>query len=83
MSRESQNDERCSVFRDGEIQRINPIEIVVGDLVILQAGDAIPAGSHLFAPGTYSLCTNSIRYKLSTFVHHTFTSQMRLPWTHM
>ena len=32
----SQKDERASVLRNGEIQRINPIDIVVGDIIVLQ-----------------------------------------------
>jgi magnesium-transporting ATPase (P-type) len=32
----SQNDERCSAIRDGSIQRINPRDLVVGDVVLLQ-----------------------------------------------
>ena len=32
----SQKDERTSVVRDGKIQRINPTDIVVGDILILQ-----------------------------------------------
>ena len=32
----SQKDERTSVLRDGKIQRINPKDIVVGDIVVLQ-----------------------------------------------
>ncbi len=32
----SAKDERCSVFREGDIQRINPHELVVGDIVVLQ-----------------------------------------------
>lgn len=32
----SAKDERCSVLRGGEAQRINPNELVVGDIVILQ-----------------------------------------------
>ena len=32
----SQKDERTSVMRDGQIQRINPTDIVVGDILILQ-----------------------------------------------
>lgn len=32
----SQEDERCSVFRDGVIERINPREICVGDIMVLQ-----------------------------------------------
>ena len=44
LEAESQNDERASVVRDGEIERINPKDIVVGDTLVLQAGDSIPAG---------------------------------------
>ena len=29
-------DEKCSVLRDSQIQRINPVEIVVGDVIVLQ-----------------------------------------------
>jgi Ca2+-transporting ATPase len=36
-------DERTSVLRNGSVERINPMEIVVGDIVVLQAGDQIPA----------------------------------------
>lgn len=32
----SQEDERASVLRDGVIERINPVDLVVGDIVILQ-----------------------------------------------
>ena len=32
----SQADERASVIRDGVIERINPSELVVGDIIILQ-----------------------------------------------
>jgi P-type Ca2+ transporter type 2C len=45
LEHSSQGDERCSVIRDGEIERINPKDLVVGDLILLQAGDAIPADS--------------------------------------
>jgi magnesium-transporting ATPase (P-type) len=32
----SQADERTSVIRDGAVERINPIDIVIGDIVLLQ-----------------------------------------------
>jgi magnesium-transporting ATPase (P-type) len=32
----SADDERCSVLRDGSVERINPKEIVVGDILVLQ-----------------------------------------------
>lgn len=39
----SQGDERCSVQREGAIERINPMEIVVGDIVILQVRNSLCA----------------------------------------
>jgi magnesium-transporting ATPase (P-type) len=36
LEQSSQLDERCSVFRSGEIERINPKDLVVGDIVIFQ-----------------------------------------------
>mmetsp|Transcript_89230 Transcript_89230/g.174617 ORF Transcript_89230/g.174617 Transcript_89230/m.174617 type:complete len:1113 (+) Transcript_89230:110-3448(+) len=38
-------DDRTSVLRNGTIDRINPMDLVVGDILVLQAGDAIPADS--------------------------------------
>jgi P-type Ca2+ transporter type 2B len=43
LEKSSQSDERCSVIRDSSIERINPADLVVGDMVLLQAGDMIPA----------------------------------------
>jgi Ca2+-transporting ATPase len=43
----SQMDVRASVVRDGSIERLNPADLVVGDIVVLQAGDSIPADSIL------------------------------------
>ena len=37
----SLKDERASVCREGSIERINPMDIVVGDVIVLQAGDSI------------------------------------------
>lgn len=36
LEKSSQRDERCSVLRDGIIERINPNDLVVGDIIILQ-----------------------------------------------
>ena len=33
----------CRVLRDGMIERIKTEELVVGDIVLLEAGDAVPA----------------------------------------
>jgi calcium-translocating P-type ATPase len=41
----AQNDERTSVCRAGTIERVNPADLVVGDVIVLQAGDMIPADS--------------------------------------
>jgi Ca2+-transporting ATPase len=43
LEKSSQGDERCSVIRNSEIERINPKDLVGGDIILLQAGDAIPA----------------------------------------
>ena len=43
LEKSSEEDEQCSVKRDGMIQVINPRELVVGDVIVLQAGDKIPA----------------------------------------
>jgi len=39
----SAQDERCSILRNGAIVRLCPADIVVGDVIIMQAGDMIPA----------------------------------------
>lgn len=43
LEKSSQTDERCSVVRDGNIERINPKDLVIGDIILLQAGDMVPA----------------------------------------
>ncbi len=37
----------CRVLRDGQIQRIKSEDLVVGDVVLLEAGDAVPADGRL------------------------------------
>jgi len=39
----AQKDESVSVLREGKIEKINPTEVVIGDLLILQPGDLICA----------------------------------------
>ncbi|RYG67308.1 hypothetical protein EON64_07730 [archaeon] len=43
LEHSSANDERTSVMRGGVVERINPKDVVVGDILVLQAGDSIPA----------------------------------------
>jgi len=38
LEKSSQRDERTSVLRGGVIERINPAEVVVGDILVLQVG---------------------------------------------
>lgn len=45
LEKSSAADDRTSVLRGGAIERINPKDLVVGDILVLQAGDAIPADS--------------------------------------
>ncbi len=39
---------KCKVLRDGELHILNSEELVVGDVILLEAGDAVPADSRLF-----------------------------------
>lgn len=48
----SQKDERATVVRQGERIQINPVEIVVGDIIIMQAGDLIPADCVIVSENT-------------------------------
>jgi Ca2+-transporting ATPase len=47
LENSSAKDERTSVLREGTIERINPNDLVVGDILVLQTGDMIPADSIL------------------------------------
>jgi calcium-translocating P-type ATPase len=44
----SSKDERATVLRAGVKERINPADIVVGDIIVMQAGDAVPADAVIF-----------------------------------
>ncbi len=57
LENSSAQDERCSVLRDGVISRINPKDLCVGDIVVLQAGDAIPADL-IMTSSTQTLLSN-------------------------
>mmetsp|Transcript_25668 Transcript_25668/g.55526 ORF Transcript_25668/g.55526 Transcript_25668/m.55526 type:complete len:1103 (+) Transcript_25668:105-3413(+) len=52
----SAEDERTSVLRQGTIERVNPRDLVVGDILVLQAGDSVPADSILF---THETCLSN------------------------
>lgn len=49
---EKQTSKLCKVRRDGEVKTINIKDLVVGDVVILQAGDIVPADLRL------AMCAN-------------------------
>jgi hypothetical protein len=42
LEKSSQQDERCSVIRQGNIERINPADLVIGDMVLLQVCTLYP-----------------------------------------
>jgi len=48
LEKASSKDERSTVIRDGVKERINPADIVVGDIIVMQAGDQVPADSVIF-----------------------------------
>jgi Ca2+-transporting ATPase len=48
----SSKDERCSALRDGAIELINPKDLVVGDVLVMQAGDQVPADCIIFGNNT-------------------------------
>ncbi len=39
---------KCKVLRDGQMQILNSEELVAGDVILLEAGDAVPADARLF-----------------------------------
>lgn len=39
---------KCKVLRDGEMKVITSEELVAGDIILLEAGDAVPADARLF-----------------------------------
>jgi len=43
LEKTSAEDEKCVVLRNGKPDIINPMDVVVGDILILQTGDMIPA----------------------------------------
>ena len=46
--KDSTKKEECKVHRDGKVVEVEINELVVGDLVILQSGDKIPADGYLY-----------------------------------
>ena len=46
--KDSTKKEVCKVYRDGKVIEIEVNELVVGDMVILQSGDKIPADGYLY-----------------------------------
>jgi calcium-translocating P-type ATPase len=58
LEESSQETDRCSVLRDGVIERIHPRDVVVGDILVLQAGEMVPADAILLDSITI-LCNES------------------------
>jgi magnesium-transporting ATPase (P-type) len=52
----SAEDERCSVFRDESIERINPKDLVVGDIIVLQVREEKSINTALCLIYARSLC---------------------------
>jgi Ca2+-transporting ATPase len=50
--------EYAKVFRDGELQKVLVKEIVVGDIIVLEAGDRVPADARLIT--AFDLWTNNV-----------------------
>ena len=40
-------EKECKVLRDGEVKKIASVDVVVGDIVVLEAGDIVPADIRL------------------------------------
>lgn len=59
LEESSQTTERTSVLRDGKIERINPNDLVVGDVIKLQAGDSIPADAVICDKNIVIVCNES------------------------
>jgi len=50
--------EYAKVFRDGELQKVLVKEIVLGDIIVLEAGDRVPADARLIT--AFDLWTNNV-----------------------
>jgi calcium-translocating P-type ATPase len=50
LEQSAQSDERCSIIRDGSIIRVNPAEVCIGDVIVMQAGDQIAADCIIVDP---------------------------------
>jgi hypothetical protein len=57
LENSSAKDERTSVLRDNTIERINPSDVVVGDIIVLQVGSL-----------TFSDCCTNLSMILTTFL---------------
>lgn len=58
LEESSQETDRCSVLREGVIERIHPRDVVVGDVLVLQAGEMVPADAVMLDAITI-LCNES------------------------
>ena len=51
---------QTNVLRDGKIARINPVDVVPGDMVVLGEGDSIPADGRLLAAASLRVAEASL-----------------------
>lgn len=56
LEESSQESDRCSVLREGTIERIHPRDVVVGDILVLQAGEMVPADAIML--DTFNVLSN-------------------------
>jgi calcium-translocating P-type ATPase len=48
LEKASADDEKCSVLREGVVEQISSKNVVIGDIVVMQAGDSVPADCIIF-----------------------------------
>ena len=64
----SQKEERISVLRSGIVHRVNPDDVVVGDVLILQPGDILPADCVIIPSAL--VCSNMVKVPHRHHHHH-------------
>lgn len=64
LERSSQADEECTVLRNGTKQLVNPSALTVGDIVVLQAGDGVPADGVIIDNSTLKVMIDPCEFLL-------------------